>query len=90
MDEKANRLRQTHPEAAEQIYDLQRELNEQWNRLTTKANNRKERLLDSYDYQRFLSDFRDLMQWIAAMNQLGLFSIFIYSNKKITFRKYKI
>ncbi|VDN60745.1 unnamed protein product [Dracunculus medinensis] len=70
LDEKANRLRQTHPEAAEQIYDLQRELNEQWNRLTTKANNRKERLLDSYDYQRFLSDFRDLMQWIAAMNQL--------------------
>ncbi|KHN88357.1 Spectrin alpha chain [Toxocara canis] len=70
LDEKANRLRQTHPEAAEQIYDLQREINEQWNRLTAKANNRKEKLLDSYDYQRFLSDFRDLMQWIAAMNQL--------------------
>ncbi|VDM96402.1 unnamed protein product [Thelazia callipaeda] len=70
LDEKANRLRQTHPEAAEQIYDLQRQLNEQWNRLTAKANNRKEKLLDSYDYQRFLSDFRDLMQWTAAMNQL--------------------
>uniref|UniRef100_A0A183DQ64 SH3 domain-containing protein n=1 Tax=Gongylonema pulchrum TaxID=637853 RepID=A0A183DQ64_9BILA len=70
LDEKANRLRQTHPEAAEQIYDLQKQLNEQWNRLTAKANNRKEKLLDSYDYQRFLSDFRDLMQWTAAMNQL--------------------
>ncbi|MCP9263394.1 Spectrin alpha chain [Dirofilaria immitis] len=70
LDEKANRLRQTHPEAAEQIYDLQRELSEQWNRLTAKANDRKEKLLDSYDYQRFLSDFRDLMQWTAAMNQL--------------------
>lgn len=70
LDEKANRLRQTHPEAAEQIYDLQREINEQWNRLTAKANNRKEKLLDSYDYQRFLSDYRDLMQWIAGMNQL--------------------
>ncbi|KAK6060073.1 spectrin repeat-containing domain protein, partial [Cooperia oncophora] len=70
LDEKANRLRQSHPEAAEQIYDLQRELNEQWNRLTAKANNRKEKLLDSYDYQRFLSDYRDLMQWISAMNQL--------------------
>lgn len=70
LDEKANRLRQSHPEAAEQIYDLQRELNEQWNRLTSKANNRKEKLLDSYDYQRFLSDYRDLMQWIASMNQL--------------------
>uniref|UniRef100_A0A0N5ANF9 Spectrin alpha chain n=1 Tax=Syphacia muris TaxID=451379 RepID=A0A0N5ANF9_9BILA len=70
LDEKANRLRQTHPEAAEQIYDLQREINEQWNRLTAKANNRKEKLLDSYDYQRFLSDYRDVMQWIAGMNQL--------------------
>ncbi|TKR73840.1 hypothetical protein L596_021099 [Steinernema carpocapsae] len=70
LDEKANKLRQTHPEAAEQIYDLQRQINEQWQRLTQKANNRKEKLLDSYDYQRFLSDYRDLMQWIAAMNGL--------------------
>uniref|UniRef100_A0A0K0ELE0 SH3 domain-containing protein n=1 Tax=Strongyloides stercoralis TaxID=6248 RepID=A0A0K0ELE0_STRER len=70
LDEKANKLRQTHPEAAEQIYDLQKEINAQWTRLTQKANNRKEKLLDSYDYQRFLSDFRDLMQWISGMNQL--------------------
>lgn len=58
LDEKAHRLRQTHPEAAEQIYDLQRQINEEWNRLTAKANNRKEKLLDSYDYQRFLADYR--------------------------------
>lgn len=70
LDEKANRLRQNHPEAAEQIYDLQRELSEQWDHLATKANDRKDKLLESYDYQRFLSDFRDLMQWTAAMNQL--------------------
>ncbi|KAI6209533.1 Spectrin protein 1 [Aphelenchoides besseyi] len=70
LDEKANKLRQTHPEAAEQIYDLQRQINEQWTQLTQKANSRKDKLLDSYDYQRFLSDYRDLMQWIAGMNQL--------------------
>ncbi|PAV55545.1 hypothetical protein WR25_20353 [Diploscapter pachys] len=70
LDEKANKLKQSHPEAAEQIYDLQRELNDQWNRLTAKANNRKEKLLDSYDYQRYLADYRDLMQWIAGMKQL--------------------
>ncbi|CDW52174.1 Spectrin alpha chain [Trichuris trichiura] len=64
LDETANRLRQTHPEAAEQIYDLQLQLNERWNALTTKANNRKEKLLDSYDHQRFLSDYRDLLRWI--------------------------
>jgi len=70
LDEKANKLRQTHPEAAEQIYDLQRQIAEQWARLTKKANNRKEKLLDSFDYQRFLSDYRDLMQWISGISQL--------------------
>lgn len=45
---KANKLRQSHPEAAEQIYDLQRQINEQWTLLTQKANSRKEKLLDSY------------------------------------------
>ncbi|CAD5229447.1 unnamed protein product [Bursaphelenchus okinawaensis] len=69
LDEKANKLRQTHPEAAEQIYDLQRQINEQWNHLTQKANSRKDKLLDSYDYQRFLSDYRDLIQWIAGQRQ---------------------
>ncbi|KRY60696.1 Spectrin alpha chain [Trichinella britovi] len=63
LDETANRLRQTHPEAAEQIYDLQLQLNDRWSALTSKANNRKEKLLDSYDYQRFLSDCRDLQRW---------------------------
>ncbi|KAE9548243.1 hypothetical protein FO519_008545 [Halicephalobus sp. NKZ332] len=70
LDDKANKLRQTHPEAAEQIYDLQRQINEQWNLLTAKANSRKEKLLESYDYQRFLSEYNDLMQWIHGMNQL--------------------
>jgi spectrin alpha len=70
LDEKANKLRQSHPEAAQQIYDLQRQINEQWTLLTQKANSRKEKLLDSYDLQRFLSDYRDLIQWINGMNQL--------------------
>lgn len=70
LDEKATKLRQSHPEAAEQIYDLQRQINEQWNQLTQKANSRKDKLLDSYDYQRFLSDYRDLITWIQSMHQL--------------------
>ena len=31
---------------------------------------RKEKLLDSYDLQRFLSDYRDLMSWISSMKGL--------------------
>ncbi|MPC70466.1 Spectrin alpha chain [Portunus trituberculatus] len=63
---------QTHPEAADTIYGKQREINELWTQLTAKANARKEKLLDSYDLQRFLSDYRDLSSWIASM--MGLVS----------------
>lgn len=49
---------QTHPEAAEAIYTKQKEINEEWTQLTAKANARKEKLLDSYDLQRFLADYR--------------------------------
>lgn len=67
LDETANRLMQSHPDTAEQTYTKQKEINEMWNQILTKATSRKERLLDSYDLQRFLSDFRDLMAWISSM-----------------------
>ncbi|KAK6636692.1 hypothetical protein RUM43_010354 [Polyplax serrata] len=72
LDETANRLMQTHPDTADQTFSKQREINEDWTQLTGKANNRKEKLLDSYDLQRFLSDYRDLMSWITSM--MGLVS----------------
>lgn len=50
----------------------QQEINELWTQLTAKANSRKEKLLDSYDLQRFLNDHRDLLAWINSM--LGLVS----------------
>lgn len=62
----------THPESAEQTYAKQTEINELWTQLTAKANSRKEKLLDSYDLQRFLNDHRDLLAWINSM--MGLVS----------------
>lgn len=62
----------THPESRDNTYMKQREINEEWTQLTLKANSRKEKLLDSYDLQRFLSDYRDLMSWINSM--MGLVS----------------
>ena len=41
-----------------------------WSSLNSKAMVRKEKLLDSYDLQRFLSDYRDLMSWISSMKGL--------------------
>ncbi|XP_076343494.1 spectrin alpha chain-like isoform X2 [Tachypleus tridentatus] len=70
LDETASRLMQTHPDSAETIYEKQKEIKEEWTRLTAKANARKEKLLDSYDLQRFSADYRDLMSWINNMKSL--------------------
>ncbi|XP_059483573.1 spectrin alpha chain isoform X3 [Neocloeon triangulifer] len=67
LDETATRLMHTHADTADQTYAKQLEINETWQQLTSKANSRKEKLLDSYDLQRFLSDYRDLMSWINSM-----------------------
>ncbi|XP_074042234.1 alpha Spectrin isoform X2 [Leptinotarsa decemlineata] len=72
LDEIANRLVTSHPDTAEQTLLKQQEINEMWTQLTAKANSRKEKLLDSYDLQRFLNDHRDLLAWINSM--LGLVS----------------
>ncbi|KAK7505097.1 hypothetical protein BaRGS_00003667 [Batillaria attramentaria] len=70
LDNNAQRLMQTHPDQAESIYEHQTEINEMWNSLTVKADARKSKLLDSYDLQRFLSDYRDLTSWINSMMAL--------------------
>lgn len=58
LDETAQRLMQTHPDQAENIYEHQTQINEMWNALTIKADARKVKLLDSCDLQRYLSDYR--------------------------------
>lgn len=67
LDEAAARLVQGHPESADTIRSKQEEIHDEWTQLTAKANARKEKLLDSYDLQRFLSDYRDLSAWIQSM-----------------------
>ncbi|KAK6196167.1 hypothetical protein SNE40_001445 [Patella caerulea] len=70
LDEMSKRLMQTHPDQAETIHEHQTEINVQWNALTAKADNRKAKLLDALDLQRFLSDYRDLTSWINSMMAL--------------------
>ncbi|KAJ2946711.1 hypothetical protein O0L34_g12769 [Tuta absoluta] len=70
LDDTANRLMSTHGDSADATYSKQREINEAWQQLQARANQRKEKLLDSYDLQRFLSDYRDLMAWINSMMAL--------------------
>lgn len=54
LDDTANRLMNSHPDTAEQTYAKQLEINTCWTELTAKASSRKEKLLDSYDLQRYL------------------------------------
>ncbi|XP_038209252.1 spectrin alpha chain isoform X2 [Zerene cesonia] len=70
LDDTANRLMATHGDSADATYSKQREINDAWHQLQARANARKEKLLDSYDLQRFLSDYRDLMAWINSMMAL--------------------
>jgi len=58
LDDTAQRLMMTHPDQEQSIYEHQREINDLWTGLAHKAEARKTKLLDSYDLQRFLSDFR--------------------------------
>ncbi|XP_030853592.1 spectrin alpha chain, non-erythrocytic 1 isoform X3 [Strongylocentrotus purpuratus] len=70
LDETADRLVQTHPDQEEPIVAKRAEIDEAWNTLQDRANARKDKLMDSYDLQRFLSDFRDLMSWTNGMKTL--------------------
>lgn len=58
LGETAERLIQSHPESAEDLQEKCTELNQAWSSLGKRANQRKEKLGDSHDLQRFLSDFR--------------------------------
>lgn len=70
LDDTAAKLTHNHPESTEVIREKQEEIHEEWKTLNSKAMTRKEKLLDSYDLQRFLSDYRDLMSWISSMKGL--------------------
>lgn len=54
LDDTANRLMSTHGDSADATYSKQREINEAWHQLQARANARKEKLLDSYDLQRYV------------------------------------
>uniref|UniRef100_UPI00358EF662 spectrin alpha chain, non-erythrocytic 1 isoform X2 n=1 Tax=Myxine glutinosa TaxID=7769 RepID=UPI00358EF662 len=70
LEETADRLMQSHPEATEDVQEKRAELTEAWSSLVQRANERKNRLSDSHDLQRFLTDFRDLMSWMNGIRGL--------------------
>ncbi|XP_061836679.1 spectrin alpha chain, non-erythrocytic 1 isoform X1 [Nerophis lumbriciformis] len=70
LGETAQRLIQSHPEAVDDIQEKCTELNTAWSSLVGRADQRKDKLGNSHDLQRFVSDFRDLMSWINGIRGL--------------------
>lgn len=58
LDDISQRLINTHPDQAEAIYQKQIRIQHAWSELTQKADARKAKLNDSYDYHNFLANFR--------------------------------
>jgi spectrin alpha len=72
LEDGAAKLIKNHPMSQSEITERKGEILQDWKSLNTTALLRKEKLLDSYDFQRFLSDYRDLLAWIASMKSLIL------------------
>ena len=70
LDKTAANIEHRHPESAEQTREKQTEIIEEWNKLRIKANERRVKLSNSYELQRFLNDHSDLMLWINSMSSL--------------------
>lgn len=75
LDDISQRLINTHPDQADSIYQKQIRIQEAWSELTRKADARKAKLLDSYDYHNFLANFR-FVQLISFMSSLFTHSYF--------------
>lgn len=66
----ADRLGQTYPDRAKNIDDKMQEARDKWEELKRKAMDRKRGLDRSYNLQRFLTDYRELIDWIQSMKTL--------------------
>ncbi|RNA32314.1 spectrin alpha non-erythrocytic 1 [Brachionus plicatilis] len=67
LDDISQKLMNTHQAQAEEIYQKQIRIQQAWTELTQKADAKKTRLLDAFDYQNFVANFRDLTSWINSM-----------------------
>jgi spectrin alpha len=67
LDDISQRLMNSHQDQADGIYNKQIKIQQSWTDLTKKADARKFKLADSFDYQTFVTSARDLTSWINSM-----------------------
>ncbi|XP_058165915.1 spectrin alpha chain, erythrocytic 1 [Dasypus novemcinctus] len=68
LEETAERLCETHPDATEDLQRQQKELSEAWEDLLGQTEDRKENLSEAQKFYLFLSKARDLQNWISGIS----------------------
>jgi spectrin beta len=66
LDQKCERLIEEHPDQAGELYDSQVKIQKAWTGLVRLSNEKKINLLDAFDYQQFLANYRDLKLWVET------------------------
>jgi spectrin alpha len=70
LKKEAAQMTGAQPSAARTIREKEREVTEAWASLKSRSEARKTKLVDSYDFQRFLVRYRDLMAWLSSIQAL--------------------
>ncbi|XP_006159133.1 spectrin alpha chain, erythrocytic 1 [Tupaia chinensis] len=68
LEETAERLIESHPDATEDLQRQRVELNEAWVDLQGRTEDRKENLNEAHKFYLFLSKARDLQNWISGIS----------------------
>ncbi|XP_014652504.1 PREDICTED: spectrin alpha chain, erythrocytic 1 [Ceratotherium simum simum] len=68
LGETAERLSESHPDATDDLQRQRVELNEAWDDLLGRTNDRKENLKEDQKFYLFLSKARDLQNWISGIS----------------------
>ncbi|XP_048733527.1 spectrin alpha chain, non-erythrocytic 1-like isoform X2 [Ostrea edulis] len=69
MESLESKLCRKYPDKAEAIHQKQQEAQDNWEKLEELSDNRKQKLSDSYQLQKFLADARELVSWSSEMVQ---------------------
>nr|XP_022333961.1 spectrin alpha chain, non-erythrocytic 1-like isoform X4 [Crassostrea virginica] len=69
MEALEGKLCRKYPDKAEAIQKKQQEAQDNWEKLEELSDNRKQKLSDSYQLQKFLADARELVSWSNEMVQ---------------------
>lgn len=64
LDNRCEQLMQEHPAQSTQLYESQSGLQRAWSELVAESTARKSELIDAYNYQNYLSNYRDLKLWV--------------------------